>query len=72
VLLSGGTALCYNSGRPYSGAVFWVDPLGRGAMVAQRTLDPLILVRIRAPQLDRSLWIGFVLDDDLQLSIIHP
>jgi hypothetical protein len=28
------------------------DTLGRGAMVAQRTLDPLILVRIRAPQLD--------------------
>ena len=26
--------------------------LGRGAMVAQRTLDPFILVRIRAPQPD--------------------
>ena len=28
------------------------NPLGHGAMVAQRTLDPLILVRIRMPQLD--------------------
>ena len=31
----------------------WVliwELLGRGAMVAQRTLDPFILVRIRAPQ----------------------
>ena len=28
-------------------------PLGRGAMVAQRTLDPFILVRIRAPQPER-------------------
>jgi hypothetical protein len=30
--------------------------LGRGAMVAQRTLDPFILVRIRAPQLDACSW----------------
>jgi hypothetical protein len=26
------------------------ETLGRGAMVAQRTLDPFILVRIRTPQ----------------------
>jgi hypothetical protein len=30
--------------------------LGRGATVAQRTLDPFILVRIRAPQ--PEYWIG--------------
>jgi hypothetical protein len=28
------------------------QPVGRGATVAQRTLDPLILVRIRTPQPD--------------------
>ncbi len=30
--------------------------MGRGAMVAQRTLNPYILVRIRAPQ--PSVWFG--------------
>jgi hypothetical protein len=29
--------------------------LGRGAMVAQRTLDPFILVRIQAPQPDQII-----------------
>ena len=33
--------------------------LGRGAMVAQRTLDPFILVRIRAPQSDRFVQVLF-------------
>ena len=45
-LLPAFIALCYNTNRPGSR----VAPLGRGAMVAQRTLDPYILVRIRAPQ----------------------
>jgi hypothetical protein len=31
--------------------------MGRGAMAAQRSLEPFILVRIQAPQPDRSLWI---------------
>ena len=31
--------------------------MGRGAMVAQRTLDPYILVRIRAPQPYRFEWV---------------
>ena len=47
-------SLCYNSGRPASGLFFGQFPLGRGAMVAQRTLNPYILVRIRAPQLNCS------------------
>jgi hypothetical protein len=38
--------------------------MGRGAMVAQRTLDPFILVRIRAPQPDRPTWIFSVFDED--------
>jgi hypothetical protein len=38
--------------------------LGRGAMVARRTLDPFILVRIRAPQPECLLLrIIFVLDE---------
>lgn len=47
-----------------SWAFFGAKTLGRGAMVAQRTLDPFILVRIRAPQPDRPIWIVSVLDAD--------
>jgi hypothetical protein len=51
MVLSDRQGLCYNSVRSVSRAV-----LGRGAMVAQRTLDPFILVRIRAPQLNACSW----------------
>jgi hypothetical protein len=30
--------------------------LGSGAMVAQRPLEPLILVRVQAPQFNLHLW----------------
>jgi hypothetical protein len=36
-------------------ADFSIYKLGRGAMVAQRTLNPFILVRIQAPQPDQSI-----------------
>jgi hypothetical protein len=38
--------------------------VGRGAMVAQRTLDPFILVRIRTPQPEFYRSIVSVLDED--------
>lgn len=34
------------------------NALGRGATAAHRTLDPLILVRIQAPQPENPLWPG--------------
>ncbi len=39
--------MCYNVRRPPQRVG---PPMGRGATVAQRTLDPLIQVRILAPQ----------------------
>ena len=41
----------------YSPLGFPAAVMGRGAMVAQRTLDPYILVRIRAPQPYCFEWI---------------
>lgn len=41
--------------------------LGRGARVAQRTLDPFILVRIRAPQPVKFTQVLFVSDEETSL-----
>ncbi len=41
--------------RPSGRETRFVRGLGRGAMVAQRTLNPYILVRIRAPQPNQSI-----------------
>ena len=43
--------------------------LGRCVMVAQRTLNPYVLVRFRAPQLDPRGRVLFVLDEDSSIYI---
>ena len=42
--------------------------LGRGVMVAQRSLEPLILVRIRAPQSECSVPLITVVLDEIPIS----
>ena len=59
VLLS-HIGLCYNTAR----WILWVEELGRGATVAQRTLNPFILVRIRAPQPDQLMSRNAIVIDE--------
>ena len=62
--LSMHVAFHYRLMLQYSPLEFVGINLGRGAMVAQRTLNPFILVRIRAPQPDNPLLRKAIVSDE--------